>query len=409
MAKRRSVPKHTWAFAARFRRNAFGWRSSLPVKRVKEAVSEIKKVARKDPALGAEGAVLFLEKVSPALEHVDGSSGSMGTAVNHAIAALVPIISQAPADPDTRAAWLERLWTAYLDDGMPYIEALGDSWGELCASKETASAWANRLTDPSKLSWTDRRPGSSFKGTTNCLSAYLAAERYDELLELLELEPHGMWWYRQFGVRALAAKGEVDLALRYADEYQQRSHSPAAVAGLCEEILLAADRADEAYARYGLQANQATTYLAWFRQVTKRYPHKAPADVLADLVQGSPGAEGKWFAAAKSAELYDEAIALANGSPCDPKTLTRAARDFADEQPAFALEAGMAALRWLAAGHGYEITSVDVLNAYTYTRKAADNAGTSEHTQQRIRALVAGETSPDRPLTRALGGQLGLA
>jgi hypothetical protein len=41
--------------------------------RVAEAVAEIRKVKRKDPALAAEGAVLFLEKVSPALEHVDSS------------------------------------------------------------------------------------------------------------------------------------------------------------------------------------------------------------------------------------------------------------------------------------------------------------------------------------------------
>ena len=81
---------HKWAFRARFRRNAFGWKSQPAIKRTKEAVSEIKKVARKDQVLAAEGAVLFLERVSPALSHVDSSSGAIGTAVNNAIAALVP-------------------------------------------------------------------------------------------------------------------------------------------------------------------------------------------------------------------------------------------------------------------------------------------------------------------------------
>jgi hypothetical protein len=33
-----------------------------------QAVAEIRKVARTDPALAAEGAVAFLERVSPALE-----------------------------------------------------------------------------------------------------------------------------------------------------------------------------------------------------------------------------------------------------------------------------------------------------------------------------------------------------
>lgn len=59
--------KHTWEFAARFRRHAFGWKSQPAITRVKQAVAEIKKVARRDPLLAATGAVLFLEKVSPAV------------------------------------------------------------------------------------------------------------------------------------------------------------------------------------------------------------------------------------------------------------------------------------------------------------------------------------------------------
>jgi hypothetical protein len=54
------------------------------------------------------------------------------------------------------------------------------------------------------------------------------------------------------------------------------------------------------------------------------------------------------------------AIELANQSPCDPKTLTRAARDFIDTNPVFALEAGLAALRWLAKGYAYEVSGADV-------------------------------------------------
>lgn len=57
----------------------------MPTKRIKEAVAEIKKATREDKVLGAEGAVIFLEKVSGALEHVDGSSGAIRTAVNRAI------------------------------------------------------------------------------------------------------------------------------------------------------------------------------------------------------------------------------------------------------------------------------------------------------------------------------------
>ena len=186
-------------------------------------------------------------------------------------------------------------------------------------------------------------PGGFFKGTTCCLSALLAAERYDELLELLELAPHRMWHYRKFGVRALSASGRPAVAMRYAEATRGFNESPTAIARACEQVLLDSGLADEAYARYGLTANRAHTHLGWFRAVAKKYPHKAPADILQDLVAYTPGEEGKWFAAAKSVKLYDEAIALAFRSPCSPQTLTLAARDFATKRPDFAIEAGVAA------------------------------------------------------------------
>ena len=123
----------------------------------------------------------------------------------------------------------------------------------------------------------------------------------------------------------------------------------------------------------------------------------------------TPGDEGKWFAAAKSAKLFDEAIALARRTPCSPQSLTRAARDFEDENPAFAIEAGMTALHWLAEGYGYEVTSVDVSTAYGHTMAAAENAGRLEETYDRIRELVAGASAGGRLVTLALGARLGLS
>ena len=400
------APAHKWTFRARFRRHAYGWKSQPAIKRIKEAVSEIKKEARKDPLLAAEGAVLFLEKVSPAIEQVDSSSGAIGTAVNNAIAALVEIIAAAPADNGTRAKWRERLWEAYQDDDIPYLELLGDHWGELCASPEVASHWADELIGTCKMAWSpDPELRGYFKGTTNCLSALLAAGRHEELLELLDMAPYKMWHYRQYGVKALAAMGRKAEAIRYAEEGRGLNDSPVAIARACEEVLLSSGLAEEAYEKYGLLANQADTYLAWFRAVAKKYPHKTKANVLADLVAHTPGDEGKWFAAAKSAKLFDEAIALANRTPCSPQTLTRAARDFEEKNPTFALEAGMAALRWLALGYGYEITGADVLAAYSHTMKAAEHAGVTNETRARIRDLV----SRDSFVTRILGRYLELS
>jgi hypothetical protein len=141
---RKRPSTHPWAFRARFRREAFGWESQPAIMRVREAVAEIKKVARREPLVAADGAVLFLERVSPALTHVDSSSGAIGSAVNRAIEELVPIIAGAPADERTREGWLERLYAARAADQIPYIEILGEFWGELCATREIASWWADR-------------------------------------------------------------------------------------------------------------------------------------------------------------------------------------------------------------------------------------------------------------------------
>ena len=406
MSKSKTVP---WEFIRRFRRGAFGWKSPPAIQRVKQAVSEITKVARRDPVLGAEGAVLFLERVSPALEQVDGSSGAIGNVVNHAVEELAAIIAGAPASAKVREGWLERLWDAHASDEIPYIERLGDFWGDLCASPATAAAWADRLVPIVEMAWSpDPERRGFFHGTTACFSALLRAGRHEEILALLEKDPFPWWVYRQWGVRALAAQGRPDEAIRYAEASRGRNDNPVAIAAVCEEILLTSGRAEEAYQRYALAATRGTSYLATYRALARKYPQKRPEELLGDLVATTPGDEGKWFATAKEVGLLEEAIRLADQAPCDPKTLTRAARDFAAVRSEFAVEAGLAALRWLAAGHGYEITSADVWAAYTETMSAAEKAGRAEEARARIRTLVASETSGGRVVSRTLGRALGL-
>jgi hypothetical protein len=175
----------------------------------------------------------------------------------------------------------------------------------------------------------------------------------------------------------------------------------------CEGILLSSGRIEEAYRRYGLHAHRAGTYLATFRNVTKACPNVPRAQVLSDLIERSPGDEGKWFATAKELGMYEVALKLVRESPCDPKTLARAARDFAESEPTFAHGAGLAALQWLTRGHGYEITSIDVWGAYHSTLKAAEYLGTLNDTKTRIQQLVAQET-PGGFVRGILGRELGL-
>lgn len=397
-------------FKARFRKGAYGWKSQPAILSIRRALAEIKGVARKDPVLAADGAVAFLERVSPALEHVDSSSGAIGAAVNNAIWELTPLIADAPADAEMRAGWLERLFEAYLNDEIPYIECLADEWGRLCGSPETASDWADRLMDAARsaLGPTDATPGYS-RVTAVFLSALYEAGRFDELCELLRCDC--LWHYKQWAVRALAAKGQKAEALRLAESCRSPWASDEQIDAMCEEILLSAGLMDEAYARYGLRANRSGTNLSTFRAIAKKYPHKPPGEILADLVKISPGSEGKWFAAAKEAGLYDAALSLAGRSPCDPRTLTRAARDYAEKQPAFAVGAGLLAIHWLTQGHGYDITGIDVWSAYHATMTAAARHGSVtevKEVKERIRRTVAAETTGERFVTKILGGELGL-
>jgi hypothetical protein len=397
---------HRWEFKARFRRHAFGWKSQPAIQRVRQAVGEIKKVARKDPVLAADGAVSLFERLSPALEQVDSSSGAIGTAVNSAIAELVPLVATAPADARTREAWLERCWEAHAADQMPYIEGLTGYWGDLCASKEVASAWADRLLDITRMALSaDKRLHGYFHGTTACLSALYRAERYAEIVELLEAE--AFWPYKRWAVKALAAMGRKSEAIAAAESCRGPWTPDGAVDAVCEEILLSSGLDEQAYERYGARAHRAGTYLATFRAVARRYPHKAAGDILADLVRTTPGEEGKWFAAAREAGLYDEALTLASLTPCDPRTLTRAARDLDEEQPAFSVAAGLLALHWLVEGYGYDITGGDVWAAYSSTVRAAEKAGLVAETRERIKRLVAGE-SPGGFVRRILGKDLAL-
>ena len=386
---------HKWIFPARFRAGAYGWKSSkLACQRLREAVSEIKKVAKKDAVLGAEGVVRLIEKIGPALEHVNSSSGALGNAVNKTLDDLIPLIIKAPADAKTRNKWLERLWQAMADDGFDYLGPVDDRWGELCGSLETANQWADELMPILRSCWTAPNPGHIFHGTTACLSCLLVAGRYQELLDLLALDRYPIWHYHRYGVKALQAMGKESEALNYAEASRGLNQRDSAIDQACEEILISSGLHDDAYRCYGLRAARGNSYLARFRAVAKRYPMMAPEDILADLIKTTPGEEGKWFATAKELDLYDLALELANQSPCDPKTLTRAARDYLDSAPAFALGSALAALRWLTEGWVYEVTRVDVIEAHDRAMDAATRLNKADDVAERIRQLVETNDNP---------------
>jgi len=400
--------KHKWIFPTRFRAGAYSWKSSkLACQRLREAVSEIKKVAKKDSILGAEGAVRLMEKIWPALEHVDSSSGALGSAVNKSLDALIPIVVIAPANEELRKRWLDRLWQAMEEDGVEYLGSVGDRWGELCGSEDLAGKWADDLVSTLRFCWADPNPGNYFGGTTACLSCLLAAGRYEELLELLELCRYPMWHYRRYGVEALLVQGRKAEAIRYAEASRGLNQPDSVIDQACEEVLISSGMHEEAYRRYGLNSAVGNSYLARFRSVSKRYPMKDKSELLADLVASTPGQEGKWFAAAKDIKQYKLALELANKSPCEPKTLARAAKDYLDTETEFALGCAMAALRWLCEGWGYEVTNLDVMDAYDRAMDAAVKLDNLDEVAGRIsQHLKSTDSSAIIFVRQALAGRL---
>ena len=398
---------HPWAFRARLRRAAFGWKGTkLASERIHEALTEIRAVARHDPATAAEGAVLFLEKLSPALSQIDSSSGALGNATYAAVQELVPIISNAPADTATRKKWLDRLFEAIQDDDPPCIEHLGDHWGDLCATPELASKWADQLLPTQRSVLRERKRGTYafFSGTTLCYSALFSAGRHDELSELLAMDPHPIWPYFVWGARVLAERGQIDDAIAYVRDRAGTTTGLETIARFAEAELLKAGRRAEAFDQYALLANQANSNLSTFRALAKKYPELASDKLLGHLIASTPGEPGKWFATAKTLRLFDRATQLAWASPCDPKTLTRAARDHLGKQPEFAMQAALAALHWMSMGHGYELTGLDAHEAHRLALEAACNAQQIEQAQATIDQVLAA----DRPMSAWLGRALGI-
>jgi hypothetical protein len=78
------------------------------ISRLRQAVAEIKKVAKSDPIRAAGGAVLLFERLSSALECVDSSSGAISSAVIRAIEELEPRVRRASRAVRLRSA--EGLW-----------------------------------------------------------------------------------------------------------------------------------------------------------------------------------------------------------------------------------------------------------------------------------------------------------
>jgi len=245
-----------------------------------------------------------------------------------------------------------------------------------------------------RAAWSDWRPGAYVKGTDLCLSSLLTAGRYQELLGVLALKQHPVWPWRRYGIRALLAQGLFDEALAYSEASRGLNIPDSAVDAECEAILLTAGRREEAYRQFSVTANQANVGLATFQRITRKYPEIDRRGVLADLAERS-GDPGRWFAAAKSDGHLDLALKFAEMGCTEPRTLSRASRDFLNSEPLFAFRVGRLAIERILAGDGYEITALDLLRACDHFLAAASHLGVAAEAKQELAQTVA--SYPDAP------------
>ena len=302
-----------WQFKTKFRAKAFGWRGSrLAISRLKEAVSEIKAVAKSDPVAAGDGAVSLMERIWPAFQDIDTSSGALGTAVARTLAELIPILIDATADHSTRSKWLKRLFEAVHDDGVQYLSPVENRFGEIARYPDLTNAFADELLPLLRQ------------------SAYRACskpDRYAELAELLAKQRMKFWSWQRFGAEALLRQGRWEEAVAFADSVRDAGHDKISIDLFCEKVLIHQGRSDEAYRRFGLGAATGTTNLAIYRSLVRTYPERNRRQLLLDLIKTRDD-KGKWFAAAKDAGFLDIALECAALHNADPSTLVRAARDF---------------------------------------------------------------------------------
>ena len=388
----------SWAFKAGMRARSYGWRGSQKaIARLKGAVSEIKAVRRRDPVAAGEGVVSLAERIWPAFEQIDTSTGALGSAVNRTLESLIPILIAAPADEEIRAEWLERVYDAINEDGVQYLFPISERFGEIAVYPGLTSTYADRDIDMIRMAWSDRTAFGFVATDTLCLSCLLEAGRTDELFALLDLRQNRMWSDDRFGAEALVRQGRLEEALVFAEErlaLERQGYNQSEIGRFCENVLFLLGRRDEAYARYRLSGGRGSTYVAIWRDLVKRYPERDPREILVDLIE-MHGNRGKWFAAAKDAGCFDIALQCAADLNVEPATLVRAARDFRDRDPTFAANVALQAIEHYLAGRGYEPSPRDAEAAMSHLHHSAQYAGKLGWAHQMLERLLADKTGKD--------------
>ena len=342
----------------------------------------------------------LMERIWPAFQDIDTSSGALGTAVARTLSELIPILAGAPADHATRSKWLERLFEAVQNDGVEYLRPAEERWGEIAHYPDLINKYADRLIEMVRRAWSDHQSFQYVTGTSICLSCLLEAGRYDELQELLATRRTKFWSWHRFGAEALVRQGLWEGAIAFAEGVRDTSNSrfeDNSIDLFCEDLLIQHGHTDEAYRKYGLRATRGTTNLAIYRALVRQYPDLDRRQILLDLIE-IRGDKGKWFAAAKDEGFLDIALECAGTHGADPSTLVRAARDFGEAEPRFAASVALMAIGQLLGGGGYNPPLSDAEGAVAYLFTAAQRIGATRWARRELARLGQEPCSPGREL-----------
>ncbi|MDO5576333.1 MAG: hypothetical protein Q4F84_04585, partial [Fibrobacter sp.] len=420
--------KHKWEFTSFLKSGIYKWNgSALASRHFNSAINEIWDVSEHDSATAAKGAVIFIEKCYRAIKNIDSSNGAIGGAVNNALTELTTIIAQAELSPDERMELTEKIWATWRCEGYGYYDILGELWPKMCAVKEVLNYWADKFLPVTKQTLTSTDTGLDDyddeeeedddeedeteekdddlegKGSRICFACLFEAGRYDEILDLLRISTRNYFDYKKYEIKVIAAKGDIDQAIKMLDECMKNSYvSPYQAAYLGENLLLSNGRIEEAYQRYAFNMPFSRTGLATFSSICKKYPQISPQRILKDLIDYDEGNEKRYFAAARKIGMIDLAIEIAEKYDVEPKTLTTACKDYIAKEPNLSLQFGLMALERYANGFGYEPEFGDIRKCYELILIAAQKAGKEKEIAEQIKFFVDNDNSKNHILTLAV-------
>jgi hypothetical protein len=149
------------------------------------------------------------------------------------------------------------------------------------------------------------------------------------------------------------------------------------------------------------QPDVSSTGLATYLMIAKKYPARDPKQILLDLAD-SGGDPGNWFAAAKEAGFLDLALEFAQAGGTDPRTLSRASRDLLEKDAKFCLEVARIAIQRMLEGYGYELSGIDLIDAYTHFLRAAAKLGVTQDARKDVFSMATNAKQSGAPFADIL-------